>query len=199
MTSEQIDDILERLDQARAEIMDPENISGNSMIQRERVFRLGDYLISRWPQIRDRLTAANATIEALQADLAGTAELLLREQALAESRSLALATMRERFQTLAEWTCDEGGWRIFRYGQPPPEGIFDLSDPFDPDVLAQPADAAAAALAGAVLKAADRMGRALDALVLGDATPVEAHAMLDAYREARAALRGDTTTASGEG
>jgi hypothetical protein len=128
-----------------------------------------------WPCLTRRLAA----------DLAAS-------QALAESRSLALATMREA--CLEDHTDDHlylGGYlcRLCGHDVAP-----DVPEEHAKSCVLysdgnRPADAAAA-LAGAVLLAADRMGRALDALVLGDATPVEAHAMLDAYRRARAALRG---------
>jgi hypothetical protein len=147
--------------------------------------------------LRRDLAAANATIAALQADLAGTAELLLREQALAESRSLALATMREALRDTAVECRDfwmpyagqpAGAWFACRICEA--EGSDEVALAHKSScILAQPADDAPA-LAGAVLEAADRMGRALDALVLGDATPAGAHAMLDDYLRARAALRG---------
>ncbi len=36
---------------------------------------------------------------------------------------------------LADFACNEGGWRLFYYAnEPPPEGVFDLSDTFNPDV-----------------------------------------------------------------
>jgi hypothetical protein len=162
--------------------------------------------------LRRDLAAANATIEALQADLAGTAELLLREQALAESRALALATMREAIGPLAalipeleayETECREKGrepWH--RYP-------FDVSVRCDEiqDVRAALAqsDDAAAALAGVVLEAGDRMaekfGHAATAVekrclvehrgCYSEQAMVDAmRETIDAYRRARAALRG---------
>lgn len=74
LKGERIAEILEQLDLAYAEIMAPENMTGNSMVQRERVFRLGDYLAPRWPKIRDHI-ARLATLEAALAAADAMAEV----------------------------------------------------------------------------------------------------------------------------
>jgi hypothetical protein len=162
-----------------------------------------------WPcltrRLADDLAAANATIAALQADLAGTAELLLREQALAESQRLALATMREALEhvlTESEWVKKRNEWSS--YGQT--VGMQPTADRACQEIhfiarqaLAQPADDAAA-LAGAVLEAADDVAHWLheylgviqgNAMRNGNDAELDlVDEALDAYRRARAALRG---------
>ncbi|MCC6224721.1 MAG: hypothetical protein IT201_14655 [Thermoleophilia bacterium] len=46
----------------------------------------------------------------------------------------ALAACQERLIALAKWAIDAGGWRLFYYAPPPPDGIFDLRDRFNPAV-----------------------------------------------------------------
>jgi transcriptional regulator with XRE-family HTH domain len=158
-----------------------------------------------YPRVIVDLAAANATIAALQADLAGTAELLLREQALAESRSLALATMREALRDTAVECRDfwmahggqpAGAWFACRICEA--EGSDAMALAHNSSCILAQLDDAAAALAGAVLEAADASNAALGALlrhyerytthrceIHTDAKDAE-----DAYRRARAALCG---------
>jgi hypothetical protein len=167
----------------------------------------------KFAQLESDLAAANATIEALQADLAGTAELLLREQALAESRSLALATMREALTEISGGAIETLDFtdRLYTTGRVA-DGVqieFETHGPARrireiKALIAQPDDAAAA-LAGAVMSAADRMyERAHQEWEVDhtefcecDRSRIEADRCecpepqdVQAYRRARSALRG---------
>jgi hypothetical protein len=46
------------------------------------------------------------------------------------------AALLVRLATLADWMISSGGWRAFYYAtDPPPEGIFDLTDIINPDLV----------------------------------------------------------------
>lgn len=78
-----------------------------------------------------------------QAFSSGPDYLELLMQALDAERA-ARAEAEARLRALAEWTCDEGGWRLFEYAaSPPPAGIFDLSDRINPAVALATATPAA--------------------------------------------------------
>lgn len=47
---------------------------------------------------------------------------------------LALAAETLLLARVADWIIESGGWRAFYYGENYPEGVFDLSDRFNPDI-----------------------------------------------------------------
>jgi hypothetical protein len=146
---------------------------------------LSDEAYNAWQRACADLATANATIAAHETDLAATAELLLREQALAESRSLALATLKDLLRESFDHETPTSGFRRVQVLQ----ALKDFA-------LAESADTTAA-LAGAVLEAADAIvetivaeGNCKTARDLYRVAKEQEHA-LDAYRRARAALRGN--------
>lgn len=73
--------------------------------------------------------------------LCGAKEIPTIAQCLAEIRGLRAALEAERARAeraeaklarVADWACDAGGWQLFRFSPDPPEGVFDLTDQFNP-------------------------------------------------------------------